>query len=313
MRAIPVCGFKRTSDMRAIPVCGFKRTSDMRGTPVCGFNRVTRLAGLLGVACAVTACGGGVPLMYPARTLPTGDVRVSSGVSGNFAVGSLATDVANARAVAQNGPTITGPAATTFAEGALVSAVAAPGFAPYVGARVGIGARFEGGLAYTGRAGHIDLRRSFDWNDVSLSVGLGVTVPIYGDSYTSNLSSIDLTYVHGYGADLPVLIGWQSAARIYMVWAGARFGYDHVDVSGLSTEPSELPSSDSLSGDRFYGGGVVGFAAGFRHVHAALELDAAYQVVSGTFVQSMNDVNLSTSATAHGFSLTPAGTMWFTF
>jgi hypothetical protein len=251
--------------------------------------------------------------MYPARTLPTGDVRVSSGVSGNFAVGSLATDVANARAAAQTGATITGPAARTFADGALVSAVAAPGFAPYVGARVGIGARFEGGLAYTGRAGHIDIRRSFDWNDVSLSVGLGVTVPIYGDSYTSTLSAIDLTYVHGYGADLPVLIGWQSAARIYMVWAGARIGYDHVDVSGLSSEPDAIPSSESLSGDRFYGGGVVGFAAGFRHVHAALELDAAYQAVSGSFVQTMDNVSQTTNAAANGFTLTPAGTLWFTF
>jgi len=250
-----------------------------------------------------------VPLLYPARALPTGDVRASSGVSGNFAVGSLATDVAAARGIVQTGEMPSGAAATTFARGALVSAAVAPGFAPYVGARVGIGERFEAGVAYTGRAGHIDIRRSFDWGDTSLSVGLGVTVPIYGDSYTSTSSAIDLQYVHGYGADIPVLIGWQSAARVYMVWAGLRAGYDHLDVSGLSSEPGAIPSSESLSGDRFYGGGVVGFAAGFRHVHAALELDAAFQSVSGTFTQTTG----ATNASASGFSLVPAGVVWFTF
>jgi hypothetical protein len=254
-----------------------------------------------------------VPLLYPARTLVMGDVRASSGVSGNFAVGSLANDVAAARTIAQNDAMPTGTAASTFTRGALVSAAVAPGFAPFVAARVGVGDRFEAGVAYTGRAGRIDVRRSFDWNDTSLSVGLGVTVPIYGDSYTSSLSAIDLTYVHGYGADIPVLIGWQSAARVYMVWAGARAGYDHVDVSGLSTEPGAIPPSESLSGDRFYGGGVVGFAAGFRHVHAALELDAAYQSVSGTFVQTVGATSYPTNASAQGFSLAPAGAIWFTF
>jgi hypothetical protein len=250
-----------------------------------------------------------VPLLYPARTLATGDVRAASGVSGNFAVGSLANAVSAARAVDENGAPVSGPASKTFTEGALVSAAVAPGLAPYAAARVGIGERFEGGIAYTGRAGRIDVRRSFDWNDVSLSIGVGATVPIYGDSYTSTLSAIDLTYVHGYGADIPVLIGWQSTARIYMVWAGARFGFDHVDVSGLSTEPGTFTPTDSLSGDRLYAAGVVGMAAGFRHIHAALELDAAYQTVNGSFAEATTVTNASVS----GVSLVPAGALWFTF
>jgi len=276
-------------------------------------RRLGRLAGLGSLACTLAACGGGVPLLYPARTLPFGDVRASSGVSGNFAVGSLATAEAAARPISQNPSPPVGTAATTFTQGALVSAAVAPGFAPYVAARVGIGARFEAGVAYTGRAGHIDVRRSFDWNDVSLSVGLGVTVPIYGDSYTSSTSAIDLTYVHGYGADIPILIGWQSAARIYMVWAGVRAGIDHVDVSSLSTEPGTFPADESISGNRYYGGGGVGFAAGFRHIHAALELDAAYQSVSGTYASVVGSTTTDTNASVHGFSLTPGAAMWFTF
>ena len=61
----------------------------------------------------------------------------------------------------------------------------------------------------------------------------------------------------------------------------------------------------TLSSDRFYGGGVVGIAAGFRHVHAALELDVAYQSVEGTFD--------GTTVTIQGVSLAPAGALWWTF
>lgn len=272
----------------------------------------TPAAHVWGAAVALSSlsvgCGGGVPLLYPARALATGDVRAMAGMSGNVAVGSLASDVSAARAEAGANSSMLLPPGSdpTYAKGALVLAAVAPGVAPFVSARVGIGDRFEGGIAYTGRAAHIDVRRSFDWDDVSLSVGLGLEMPIYGNPDTTTLPQIDLSAVHGYGADVPVLIGWQSAARIYMVWAGVRGGWDYTDISAVSTEPSSvLPGPLDLSADRFYGGGVVGMAAGFRHVHVALELDAAYQTVQGTFN--------ATSVTVQGFSLAPAGAVWWTF
>ncbi len=186
-------------------------------------------------------------------------------------------------------------------------AAVAPGVAPFVGARAGIGGGFEGGVAYTGRAAHIDMRRLFDWDAVSLSVGLGVEMPIYGNSDTSTLPQVDLSAVHGYGADVPVIVGWQSQARLYMVWAGVRAGWDHTDIGSLSTEPGAVTVNEpmTLSSDRFYGGGVVGLAAGFRHVHAALELDVAYQSVRGTFDD--------TTVTVQGLSLAPAAALWWTF
>ena len=231
-------------------------------------------------------------------------VRASSGVSGNFIVGSLASAVQTARTESSIGPPGSNP---TYAKGALILAAVAPGIAPYVAARVGIGDRFEGGITYTGRAAHLDVRRSFDWDDVSLSVGLGLLVPFYGDRDTSTLAQVDLSAIHGYGADVPVLIGWQSAARIYVAWAGVRGGWDHTGISALSTEPG-APTVDQpmqLTSDRYYGGGVVGFAAGFRHVHGALELDVAYQSVHGTFNQ--------TSVTVQGVSLAPAAALWVSF
>jgi len=254
-------------------------------------------------------CGGGVPLLYPARTLPTGDVRLSGGMSGSFVVGSLANEVAAARTEAGHDSSVPGPPGSdpTYARGAIILAAVAPGLAPYVAARVGIGDRFEGGVAYTGRAAHIDVRRSFDWDRVSLSVGLGLEMPLYGDPDTSTLPQVDLSSVHGYGADVPVLIGWESDARLYMLWAGLRAGWDHVDIGALTTEPgaATVTSPVTLSADRFYGAGVVGVAGGFRHVHVALELDVAYQEVHGTF-------NATTVSLA-GVSMAPAGALWWTF
>jgi hypothetical protein len=153
----------------------------------------------------------------------------------------------------------------------------------------------------------MDVRHSWDWDDVSLSVGLGLETPISFNSWASTLPNLDLSSVHGYGADVPVLVGWQSAARIYMVWAGLRGGWDHTTVSAQTTAPGSATSTDPvhLDADRFYGGGVAGLAAGFRHVHAALELDAAYQTIHGTFAQ--------TSATVSGFSVAPAAALWFDF
>ncbi|MDB4933718.1 MAG: hypothetical protein JWP87_690, partial [Labilithrix sp.] len=120
---------------------------------------------------ALAGCGGGAPLLHPARTLPAGDIRVASGISANVAAGSLGDDLRVARDVAARDPQVPGPPGSnpSYAKGALVAAAIAPGLAPFIGARVGVGNQFEGGLAYTGRAVRADLRRSFDSGKVSLS------------------------------------------------------------------------------------------------------------------------------------------------
>ncbi len=68
-----------------------------------------------------------------------------------------------------------------YAKGALGRGAAiAPGIAPFVGMRVGIGDQFEGGLAYTGRTVRLDVRRSFDDGPWSLSIGVGGTGVLAG-------------------------------------------------------------------------------------------------------------------------------------
>jgi hypothetical protein len=255
-------------------------------------------------------CGGGAPLLHPARTLPTGDIRAAGGVSANIAAGTLGDDLRVARDIAARDPSAPGAPGTNeaYAKGALVAAAIAPGLAPFVGARVGVGNNFEGGLTYTGRAVRADMRRGFDDGKATLSIGLGVSAALAGRQSGSELPNVSLGSMHGYGADIPLLVGWESAGGIYKVWGGARGGFEHIVVETLTSEPKPVPVFNApinLDANRFWGGGVVGVATGFGHVHVALELSAAFQTVTGTY----NENNV----TIRGVTLAPATALWWTF
>jgi hypothetical protein len=258
-----------------------------------------------------SGCGGGAPLLHPARTLPAGDVRAAAGVSANVAAGSLGDDLRSARDLAAKDPQQAPGAPGTnpeYAKGALVAAAIAPGLAPFVAARVGVGNSFEGGLAYTGRAVRADLRRSFDDGKASLSIGLGLSAVLSGRQSNNELPNVDVASMRGYGADIPLLVGWESAGGIYKVWGGARGGFERVVVETLTSEPKSVTLGNApihLDANRFWGGGVVGLATGLGHVHVALELSAAFQVATGTY----NDNNV----TIRGVTLAPATALWWTF
>jgi hypothetical protein len=254
-------------------------------------------------------CGGGLPLLHPARTLPAGEVRAAGGFGATVAVGSLASDVRQA----EQDPNVASPPPpsgdTAYAKGALVLASIGPGLQPYGAARVGIGQQFEGGLAYTGRALRADVRRSFELSTAwSLSIGAGGSAALYGHQQGSALPDVSLNQLHGWGADVPLLVGYESPGGLYMIWVGARGGWEHVDISDVTSEPKAVTLGSppiALSATRFWGGGLVGLAVGFRHLHVALELDAAYARISGSY----ND----TSATVAGVSLAPATALWWQF
>ncbi len=234
-----------------------------------------------------------------------------AGFSGTVAVGDLSSAVnrAQADAAASGGAPTTPGADPTFAKGALVLASVAPGLAPVAGARVGIGWGSEGGIEYTGRAMRADLRRAFDLSDTwTVSVGAAGSAALYGHQPDGVLPGVALDQLHGWGADVPLLLGYQSPGDLYMLWVGARGGWEHVDISDVTSEPKVVTIGTppiSLSATRFWGGGVLGFAVGFRHVHIALELDAAYAVISGSYNQTQVQVS--------GLSLAPAGALWWDF
>ncbi len=267
--------------------------------------------GAAGLLLLLSGCGGGLPLLHPARTLKQGDVRAMAGFSGNIATGDLAGAITAAQAdqAANGGATPTASADPTYAKGALVEASIAPGLAPVAGARAGVGWQSEGGITYTGRAVRIDVRRSFDLSDNwAVSVGAAGSSALYGQQSDGQLSNVNLNQLHGWGADVPLLIGYQSASDLYQVWAGGRAGWEHVDISNVSSEPKGVAlgtAPASLSATRYWGGALLGFAVGFRHVHVAMELDAAYATISGTYN--------GTSASIAGLSLSPATALWWDF
>lgn len=275
-----------------------------------GARVATSVASLASLASI--GCGGGAPLLHPARTLPRGEVRVAGGLSGHFAPGALAGHLRDARGAAAADPQgVPGAPGSNpeYARGALVAAAIAPGVAPFVGARVGLASAFEGGLSYTGRAVRVDVRRSFDDKALSLSIGVGGTAALYGrDPGTNALPGVDLSALKGYGADVPVLVGWQSAGGIYRVWGGARGGFERDSLTRLSTEPKDAPPGAApitLDATRFYAGGVLGVATGVRHVHVAVELQIAYQGASGTYN--------GTPVSITGVTITPATALLWSF
>jgi hypothetical protein len=232
-------------------------------------------------------------------------------VSANVAAGSLGDDLRNAREIAARDPQAPGAPGSNpaYAKGALVAAAIAPGLAPFVAARVGAGNNFEGGLGYTGRAVRADLRRGFDDGHYTFSAGLGVSAALYGRQQgNSDLPNVDLGALHGYGADIPLLVGWESTGGIYKLWGGARGGFEHDVVENLTSEPKDVTIGNPpihLDANRYWGGAVVGFATGLGHVHVALELSAAYQAVDGTY----NDNKVK----VHGVTLAPATALWWWF
>ena len=266
------------------------------------------LAAAVALALALAGCAGGAPLLHPAKTLPKGEIRAAAGLSGQAVAGDFAAALQGARTEAGT-PASTKPD-PTFSRGALVAAAVNPGLAPFVAARVGIGHDFEGGMTYTGRGMRVDFRRAFYFGDDdawALSLGAGGSAALYGRLQGGDLPGVNLSDLKGWGADVPVLVGYEASSGLYMVWLGARGGWEHDTIAALTTEPGPglVVPPTGLTADRYWGGGVVGAATGFRHVHVALELDVSYERVSGSYG--------GTSATVEGVAITPAGAVWWDF
>ncbi len=248
----------------------------------------------------LAGCAGGAPLLHPAQALASGEVRAMGGLAGQTAIGGVADSLRDAtnEAAQSNGVV---PTDATYAEGALVAAAVAPGISPVVGARVGVGSRVEGGVVYTGRGVRVDMRKAFGSGSVAVSVGAGLDATFAGRT-GEPLAGVSDENLYGFGANVPVVVGWESTGGLYYVWAGARGGYEHDTVQPRA---SETPSGQVLSADRFWVGGLAGVAVGFRHIHVALEMDAAYVNLSGSFQ--------GTSAGVDGLVLSPGSAVWWDF
>lgn len=245
-------------------------------------GRVRPRVALAAATLFVAACGGGSPLFHGAHVLNPGATAEGAGFSGTFTTGDAKAAARSPRA----------------AERSAALDALAPRVAPWVNARVGIGAESEAGLTYSGRAVRLDARRAFEDGAVALSVGAGASAVLRGgDSQRETTGTSSTWGPWGYGFDVPVVVGWKSSAGVVSLWGGVRGGFEKLTADRSSAIELDL--------NRWYGGGLVGLGLGFRHVQAALELDAYYQGVSGSFAG--DDVRL------HGVTLTPGAGLIFTF
>ena len=107
------------------------------------------------------------------------------------------------------------------------------------------------------------------------------------------------------GSDVPILIGWRSDSEVVSLWAGPRAGYER--LTGTVSLGRRQPGTYRrfLTLDHWYAGGVVGLTVGFRHLHAALELDAYEHGVRGNVAASKADVQ--------GVTVAPAAALVSTF
>lgn len=233
--------------------------------------------------------------MHPAHTLPEGHARFSGGASANFVVGDPADSIDEAEAEPVGAFTDTPSEAYT--RGALVVAAMSPGVAPFVAGRVGLGYDAEGGLSYTGRTVRIDGRYALQNENIALSAGVGGSALLSrrGNAPDAQIGGLNLEAATGWGVDVPVLFGWQSSAEVVWWWTGARGGYEKLrgEVGYEAPAPAQSIVGD-IDGERVYVVGLMGLAVGFRHLHAAIEVQGGYQQAKGKLWGTEVDVSGAT-------------------
>jgi len=251
-------------------------------------NRPQAIGLALSMALAISAggCGGGSPLFHGAQVLSPGETTFGAGASAQIAA-------------------IDGASPDDRASRVLEDLGFGAGVAPWAGARIGIEGQNEAGLAYTGRSVRIDFRHAFQLGGrwaLSLGAGGSAILPrLQGEGQS------DQGAAYGPGVDVPVLIGRDFASGMYSVWLGPRAGYDHLSgsFSSLLVAPDLPEESLDLEADHFWAGGLVGVKVGFRRVHVALEVNAAWHHGQGTLGDE--------DASFDQVSITPAGALIVAF
>ena len=237
-----------------------------------------------------------MPLLHPAQVLPAGKSALAAGVSDRFVLGDEQRALDEARQRTPGAP----PADPRFSRGVLVALAEGPAVSPFVAGRIGITGSNEAGLSYSGQAVRGDARHSFAWGQQgALSLGLGLTARGLGQS--ADLPGTDLDRAHGFGLDLPVLVGYRSDADLISVWGGLRGSVDRWSGT-VALDPAPRFELDA---SRFAAGPIFGFAIGLPPFWVAAELEVDYAHVTG----SLDRPGAHVDARVDGWSMRPAGAL----
>ncbi len=243
---------------------------------------------------------------------------MGAGVSSQFVTGDADMRIQEAREAMGDGAVDSDAERERFVAGALAHSLLAPGLAPWVGARVGLGYSSEAGMTYTGRSVRIDGRYTLANKSLAASAGLGASGVLArpgsdppqearGGS-DEQIPGLDVGGVSGVGFDVPLLVGWRSDASLFQLWMGGRGGYERLHgtaVIRIDPDPTQEDEAP-FEAERWYALGVLGLAATIHPVTVALELDAGYQSGKG----SLQLVGASGARARHngkldGVTLTP--------
>jgi hypothetical protein len=268
---------------------------------------------------ALSGCGGATPLLHPAHTLAPGKVMFSGGVSGTFVAGDAKQSLDEARAVTSSGGIESDDDRAAVTEGTLVSVLAAPGLAPWVGGRVGVAERTEAGIGYTGRWARLDVRHAIENRKFALSVGVAGLVMLSHPSAdaaepsgtSSAVSGVDSNGAYGFGVSVPVIVGYRSDAELVQAWGGLVAGFEQAMGPVVLAKPWEITPGDDvpdvketkLDAHRFSGAALVGLAVGIQPIWVALEISGRYFSIDG----SMKGGSIHMAGELTGVSIEPAG------
>jgi hypothetical protein len=248
--------------------------------------------------------------------LPSDSVSFGAGLSGQFASSGAETRIDRGRAAAA-GPLADPATARAYAEGVLTDALLGPGISPWVSARVGLPRASEAGLTYTGRSLRLDGRHVLSLgSEWALSLGLGASaVLLHPDSSapgeTPEGAGAPAEFgldANGWGADIPLLVGYQPIDGFVDVWMGARAGFEH--ISGELRAQDDDPASPRFdaSGNRLWASALAGVSLGVPPIWLRFELAGTFHRLSGKLTGPEGQPPLSFSELdAAAWSLAPSG------
>ncbi len=246
---------------------------------------VGRCSRALAVAASVAtlACAGGAPLLYPAHPLPAGAVTVGAGTSQRFALGEADGAIDAAATAARDG--VATEETPTVIRGAVAQTTAAPGLAPWIGARGGLGRGYELGLVSSGRTLRADGRHAFAADSTALSLGLGVSSQLGapGDELgvAGAIDDVEARGLVSLAVEVPVLVGYRSSANVVSLWAGLRPGLEAMRLELELGSVDGVARETTVHARRLWVDGVLGAMVGVRPLWVAVELDVGRTWGSG--------------------------------
>jgi hypothetical protein len=258
-------------------------------------------------------------MLHPAHALPVGTVSAGAGVSSQFASNRIDNIIERGRSAAAQ--SLQDPSnAELYATGVLARALVGPGASPWVSARVGLLEDVEAGLTYMGRSLRLDGRHVRPLDDAwALSFGLGASALLFSPESTA-LGSPDAAQApveaefgldaKGWGADVPILLGYESLGGFFEAWGGLRVGYE--TLAGELRANARDPDSALMdaSGHRIWASGLAGFSLGVPPVWFRFEVATTAHRLSG----EVSSIDSSAGAPAvdaelTGWSFAPSGSL----